>query len=119
MENTLAGVSEPRTALAVEIALLDVVLGALRQAIPLENEDGVRSLMTEAASDLSRVKRHAEGKHADLLKELTGKAPRLETVTLRAPQGCDDCSVEPGEEHRYPTCPGNVRALARYNGKGA
>lgn len=23
-----------------------------------------------------------------------------------APNGCDDCSVEPGERHRYPACPG-------------
>lgn len=26
-----------------------------------------------------------------------------------APGGCDDCSVEPGEPHRYPGCPGNRR----------
>jgi hypothetical protein len=24
--------------------------------------------------------------------------------------GCDDCSVEPGERHRYAGCPGNRRA---------
>jgi hypothetical protein len=26
-----------------------------------------------------------------------------------APGGCDDCSVEPGERHRYAACPGNRR----------
>lgn len=30
-----------------------------------------------------------------------------------AEQGCDDCSVEPGERHRYAGCPGNERAAAR------
>ncbi|MEU0081386.1 hypothetical protein ABZY58_26090 [Micromonospora tulbaghiae] len=30
-----------------------------------------------------------------------------------AEQGCDDCSVEPGERHRYIGCPGNERAAAR------
>ena len=31
----------------------------------------------------------------------------------RAPNGCDDCSVEPGERHRYAECPGNLRAIER------
>lgn len=30
-----------------------------------------------------------------------------------APSGCDDCSVEPGEAHRYPGCPGAVHARRR------
>jgi hypothetical protein len=30
-----------------------------------------------------------------------------------ASAGCDDCSVEPGERHRYPGCPGNQRAIER------
>lgn len=30
-----------------------------------------------------------------------------------APDGCDDCSVEAGERHRYYNCPGNHRALLR------
>lgn len=25
--------------------------------------------------------------------------------------GCDDCSVEPGETHRYAGCPGNLREV--------
>jgi hypothetical protein len=29
-----------------------------------------------------------------------------------APKGCDDCSVEPGETHRYPACPGAIRLPA-------
>lgn len=44
--------------------------------------------------------------------------PSLEPVTLFAPTGCDDCSVEPGEPHRHAGCPGNVRALAAYNAPG-
>lgn len=32
---------------------------------------------------------------------------------LVAPFGCDDCSVEDGEPHRYAGCPGNVRAIER------
>jgi len=30
-----------------------------------------------------------------------------------AEQGCDDCSVEPGETHRYAACPGNERDRMR------
>lgn len=30
-----------------------------------------------------------------------------------APNGCDDCSVEPGERHRHAGCPGNLPAIAR------
>lgn len=30
-----------------------------------------------------------------------------------AASGCDDCSVEPGERHRYAGCPGNRRAAER------
>ncbi|MCW6008715.1 hypothetical protein K1W54_29840 [Micromonospora sp. CPCC 205371] len=33
-----------------------------------------------------------------------------------APNGCDDCSVEPGETHRYTNCPGNRRAIERLCG---
>jgi hypothetical protein len=43
-------------------------------------------------------------------------APGEPGATLLAPQGCDDCSAEPGELHQWPGCPGNVRALAAYNG---
>lgn len=31
-------------------------------------------------------------------------------LTQPAPNGCDFCSVEPGEKHRYPNCPGNREA---------
>lgn len=34
-------------------------------------------------------------------------------LTLIAPNGCDDCTVEPGEHHRHPGCPGNHRAITR------
>lgn len=37
--------------------------------------------------------------------------------TLVAPLGCDDCSVEDGEPHRYAGCPGNVRQCARQIGE--
>jgi hypothetical protein len=37
---------------------------------------------------------------------------------LPAPNGCDDCSVEPGESHRYAKCPGNQRARARRDRPG-
>lgn len=30
-----------------------------------------------------------------------------------AVNGCDECSAEPGERHRYPECPGNWRAAQR------
>lgn len=33
-------------------------------------------------------------------------------VVLVAPSGCDDCSVEPGEHHRFAACSGNARQLA-------
>lgn len=35
----------------------------------------------------------------------------LESLVTRP--GCDDCSVEPGERHRYAGCPGNVRQHER------
>lgn len=28
-------------------------------------------------------------------------------AAVKAPNGCDECSVEPGEIHRYPDCPGS------------
>lgn len=34
-------------------------------------------------------------------------------TALVAPEGCDDCSVEPGETHRWAGCPGNERAARR------
>lgn len=34
-------------------------------------------------------------------------------LTLIAPNGCDDCTVEPGEHHRHLGCPGNHRAITR------
>jgi hypothetical protein len=42
-----------------------------------------------------------------------GSTRRLAGTSPVAPGGCDDCSVEPGERHRFPTCPGAVRAELR------
>ncbi|MGA4726263.1 hypothetical protein ACPB67_02485 [Micromonospora taraxaci] len=39
--------------------------------------------------------------------------PDPNTARHHAPNGCDDCSVEPGDWHRYPECPGNLRAIER------
>ncbi|MEU4367526.1 hypothetical protein [Micromonospora chersina] len=59
----------------------------------------------------------------DLLAERDAYEPPLPGVGLWehdgvcppavAEQGCDDCSVEPGERHRHRGCPGNERAAAR------
>lgn len=42
---------------------------------------------------------------------LAGKLSGL--PVLVASHGCDDCSVEDGEPHRYAGCPGNVRQCER------
>lgn len=42
---------------------------------------------------------------------LAGKLSGL--PILVAPFGCDDCSAEDGEPHRYAGCPGNVRQHER------
>jgi len=45
---------------------------------------------------------------------LAGKLSGLPTFV--APYGCDDCSVEDGEPHRYAGCPGNIRQIERRAG---
>lgn len=41
-------------------------------------------------------------------------AGRISDLPIRVARlGCDDCSVENGEPHRYAGCPGNVRQIER------
>ncbi|MBM0235912.1 hypothetical protein JNW88_00220 [Micromonospora sp. ATA32] len=48
------------------------------------------------------------GEREGLLVNVVGELP-----AEVAPNGCDDCSVEPGERHRYFHCTGNHRVLLR------
>lgn len=53
------------------------------------------------------LNRLAKREAARLLGRLSG------LPALVAPFGCDDCSVEDGEPHRYAGCPGNIRQIER------
>jgi hypothetical protein len=71
-------------------------IGGLRYAVEIT---GLSIAGAEAMAGALAAHTHAVQESVNL-----GDHRRLTQV---APNGCDDCSVEPGETHRYPSCPGN------------
>lgn len=65
---------------------------------------------TANAAVLRHLRNHDDRPPAALRQEFPAE---LGEQPLPAPRGCDDCSVEPGETHRYAGCPGNLRAIER------
>jgi hypothetical protein len=71
-----------------------------------------------ADADVARVRAHLAAAWPHLaddptfLDQLAEEATRAAYLIANRPvaaRGCDDCSVEPGETHRHPGCPGAAR----------
>jgi len=89
--------------------LADLVQGSGAQAVtPVI--DAIAEMIGEAVGPVrDGLRLHVDADHAELGTDQPVNLGPTRRITPVAPRGCDDCSVEPGEMHRYPTCPGAER----------